>query len=85
MRYIVILILLAYVVLLIVGGKPLAGKGWRMDLAVYIGLLTWSTFIAVGLAVDWSAASFWTSVTIVNFGLEPLRQLLQGMIGWSFE
>lgn len=85
MPYIAFLILLAYVALLFVGGKPLVRKKWYKDLMVYIGLLTWSAFIAAGLLLDWPAASVGTSVALINMGVEPIRHFMEGMTGWGLE
>ncbi|SFE72973.1 hypothetical protein SAMN05216378_3865 [Paenibacillus catalpae] len=85
MPYIALIILLLYVALLIIGGKPLIRKKWYKDLIMYAGLLTWSTFIAVGLVLDWPAAAVGTTVAIINMGVEPIRQMMEGMVGWGLD
>jgi hypothetical protein len=85
MGYIVIFILAAYVVLLIVGGKQLTRKKWYKDLVVYIVLLTWSTAIAVGMAMDWPAVSAGTTVALINKSMGPLRNMMHAMLGWGME
>jgi|GEM_PF-6119599 hypothetical protein len=85
MLYIVLLILLTYTVLLIVGGRPLLRKKWYKDLIVYTALLTWSAIIAAGLVLDWSAVAAGTTVAIINLGMEPIRQFVEGVMGWGLE
>ncbi|MCM3630818.1 hypothetical protein M3194_26130 [Paenibacillus glycanilyticus] len=85
MPYIALLILLSYVALLIVGGKPLFRKKWYKDLILYVALLTWSAFIAVGWVLEWPAAAVGTTVAIINMGVEPIRLMMEGMIGWGME
>ncbi|ACS99596.1 hypothetical protein [Paenibacillus sp. JDR-2] len=83
MFYFAIVIALVYIVLLIVGGKPLIRKKWYKDFIVYLVLLTWSAIIAVGFVLNWSGAASGTTVVFINMLMEPLRKIMVGVIGWG--
>ncbi len=83
MYYVAIVAVLAYIVLLIIGGKPLIRKKWYKDFVVYLVLLTWSAVIAVGFILDWSGAETGTTVALINMGMKPIRTIMVSIIGWG--
>ncbi|WP_127496208.1 hypothetical protein [Paenibacillus glycanilyticus] len=85
MLYVAIVIVLAYVVLLLVGGKPLLRKKWYKDFVVYLVLLTWSAVIAVGFVLNWPGTESGTTVALINMAMEPIRKIMVGVIGWGMD
>ncbi|NIK69683.1 hypothetical protein [Paenibacillus sp. BK720] len=85
MLYVAIVIVLAYIVSLVAGGKPLIRKKWYKDFAVYLVLLTWSTVIAVGYVLNWRSVAVGTTVALINMGMEPIRTVMLGIVGWGMK
>ncbi|WP_201007034.1 hypothetical protein [Paenibacillus glycanilyticus] len=85
MLYVAIVIVLAYIVLLYAGGKPLIRKKWYKDFAVYLVLLTWSTVIGVGYVLNWQGVSVGTTVALINMAMEPIRAIMLGVVGWGMK
>ncbi|WP_336788854.1 hypothetical protein [Paenibacillus sp. MMO-177] len=85
MLYVALVIVLAYFVLLYAGGKTLIRKKWYKDFVFYLILMTWSAFVAVGFVLNWSGAASGTTVVLINMGMEPIRKIMVGIVGWGVD
>ncbi|MWC30557.1 hypothetical protein [Paenibacillus sp. MMS18-CY102] len=81
MPYSAAAIIVVFIALLFLGGRPLIRNKWYRDFAVFFLLLAWSSFMAMGIAMNWSFAESLTSVYWVGVVLKPISAMLGLTVG----
>ncbi|EFM11555.1 conserved hypothetical protein [Paenibacillus curdlanolyticus YK9] len=74
-------IIVVFAALMVLVGGPLIRKKWYRDFAVFFFLLAWSSFMAIGIAMNGSFAESLTTVYWVGVVLKPISAMLGLTVG----